>query len=57
MEVLIQENVNSTNRAHFERPWVVAGFITGFAGGPSTGLRAGLIMLLQGNSVKVFIKI
>ena len=47
----------STNCAHFGIPCVLAGFTTGFACGASTGLRAGSIIFLQGNSVKVFIKI
>ena len=57
MEVLKQENVISTNHARFGMPRVLAGFTTGFACGASTGLRAGSIIFLQGNSVKVFIKI
>ena len=57
MKVLKQENVVSTNHACFGRLCAVTGFITGFTGGACTGLRVGSIMLLQGNSVKVFIKI
>ena len=51
MEVLKQENVMSTNRAHFGRPCVLAGFTTGFAAGACTGIRAGSIMFLQGNKM------
>ena len=57
MEVLKQENVISTNRAHFPRLCVAAGFATGFVGGACIGFRAGSIMFLQGNNVKVFMKI
>ena len=57
MEVLKQENVISTNRACFPRLCVVAGFATGLVGGACTGFRAGSIMFLQGNNVKVFVKI
>ena len=57
MEVLKQENVMSTNHACFGMLCVLAGFTTGFACWASTGLRAGSIMFLQGNSVKIFIKI
>ena len=57
MEVLKQENVISTNRAGFPRLCVAAGFATGFAGGACTGFRVGSIMFLQGNNVKVFVKI
>ena len=51
MEVLKQENVMSTNCARFGRMCAVTGFITGFAGGACTGLRAGSIMFLQGNNM------
>ena len=56
MEVLKQENVIRTNRARFPRLCVAAGFATGFAGGACTGFQAGSIMFLQGNNVKVFVK-
>ena len=46
MDVLKPENVMSTNRAHFPRLCVAAGFATGFAGGACTGLQAGSIMFL-----------
>ena len=35
----------------------MAGLAIGFIGGACTGFRAGSIMLLQGNNVKVFVKI
>ena len=54
MEVLKQEDVINTNRAHLPRLRVVAGFAAGFIGGTCTGFRAGSIMFLQGNIVKVF---
>ena len=57
VEVLKQENVINTNRAHLPRLRVVAGFAAGFVGGACTGFRAGSIMFLQGNNVKVFVKI
>ena len=57
MEVLKQENVISTNCARFPRLCVMAGFAVGFAGGACIGFRAGSIMFLQGNNVKVFVKI
>ena len=57
MEVLKQENVINTNRACLPRLRVVAGFAAGFIGGACTGFRAGSIMFLQGNNVKVFVKI
>ena len=57
MEVLKQENMENTNRARLIRPCVVAGFAVGFIGGACTGFLAGSIMFLQGNIVKVFVKI
>ena len=54
MEVLKQENVGNTNRAHLPRLCVVAGFAAGFIGGTCTGFRAGSTMFLQGIIVKVF---
>ena len=57
MEVLKQENVISTNRACFPRLCVAAGFATAFAGGACIGFQVGSIMFLQGNNVKVFVKI
>ena len=39
------------------RPRVAAGFTTGFANGAGTGFWAGSIILLQGNIVKVFVKV
>ena len=57
VEVLKQENVGNTNHAHLPRLHVVAGFAAGFIGGTCTGFRAGSIMFLQGNIVKVFVDI
>ena len=57
MEVLKQEDVINTNRARLPRLRVVAGFAAGFIGGACTGFRVGSIMFLQGNIVKVFVKI
>ena len=57
MEVLKQEDVINTNHARLPRLRVVTGFAAGFIGGACTGFRAGLIMFLQGNNVKVFVKI
>ena len=47
----------NTNRARLPRLHVVAGFAAGFIGGACTGFLAGSIMFLQGNNVKVFVKI
>ena len=49
--------MENTNRARLIRSRVVAGFPAGFVGGACTGFLAGLIMFLQGNIVKVFVKI
>ena len=49
--------MENTNRARLIRPCVVAGFAAGFVGGACTGFLAGSIMFLQGNIVKVFVKI
>ena len=57
VEVLKQENVGNTNCARLPRLRVVAGFAAGFVSGTCTGFRAGSIMFLQGNIVKVFVKI
>ena len=57
VEVLKQENMKNTNRACLIRPRVVAGFAVGFVGGACTGFLAGSIIFLQGNIVKVFVKI
>ena len=51
MEVLKQENVISTNCAHFPRLCDAASFATGFAGGACIGFPAGSIMFLQGNNM------
>ena len=47
----------NTNRACLMTPRVVAGFAAGFVSGACVGFLAGSTMLLQGNFVKVFIKI
>ena len=57
VEVLKQEDVTNTNRARLPRLHVVAGFAAGCVGGACTGFRVGSIMFLQGNNVKVFVKI
>ena len=49
--------MKNTNRAHLITPRVVAGFAAGCIGGACVGFLAGSIMLLQGNFVKVFVKI
>ena len=57
MEVLKPENVINTNRARLPRLRVVASFAAGFIGGACTGFQVGSIMFLQGNIMKVFVKI
>ena len=57
VEVLKPENVINTNHARLPRLHVVASFAAGFIGGACTGFRAGSIMFLQGNIMKVFVKI
>ena len=47
----------NTNRACLMTPHVAAGFAAGFVSGACVGFLAGSTMLLQGNFVKVFIKI
>ena len=49
--------MKNTNRARLMTPCVVAGFPAGFIGGACAGFLAGSIMFLQGNIVKVFVKI
>ena len=49
--------MENTNRARLIRLRVVASFAVGFIGGACTGFLAGSIMFLQGNIVKVFVKI
>ena len=49
--------MENTNRARLPRPRVVASFAAGFIGGACTGFLVGSIMFLQGNNVKVFVKI
>ena len=57
MEVLKNRRVKNTNRARLMTPHVVAGFAAGCIGGACVGFLAGSIMFLQGNIVKVFVKI
>ena len=47
----------NTNRARLMTLCVAAGFAAGFIDGACVGFLAGSIMLLQGNFVKVFVKI
>ena len=47
----------NTNHACLMTPRVAAGFAAGFISGACVGFLAGSTMLLQGNFVKVFIKI
>ena len=49
--------MENTNRAHLMRPRVAAGFAAGSVGGACAGFLAGSTMFLQGNFVKVFVKI
>ena len=49
--------MKNTNHARLMRPRVIVGFATGFIGGACAGFLAGSIMFLQGNIVKVFVKI
>ena len=49
--------MENTNRVRLIRLRVVASFAAGFVGGACTGFLAGSIMFLQGNIVKVFVKI
>ena len=49
--------MKNTNRARLMTPRVVASFAAGCVGGAGVGFLAGSIMFLQGNIVKVFVKI
>ena len=49
--------MENTNRACLMRPRVAAGFAAGSVGGACASFLAGLTMFLQGNFVKVFVKI
>ena len=49
--------MENTNRACLMRPRVTAGLAAGSVGGACAGFLAGSTMFLQGNFVKVFIKI
>ena len=49
--------MKNTNHARLMTPRVVAGFAAGCIGGACVGFLAGSIMFLQGNFVKVFMKI
>ena len=49
--------MENTNRARLMRPRVAAGFAADSLAGACVGFLAGSTMLLQGNFVKVFIKI
>ena len=49
--------MENINHARLMIPCVVAGFAAGFIGGACAGFLAGSIMFLQGNIVKVFVKI
>ena len=49
--------MKNTNHARLMTPRVVADFAAGCVGGACVGFLAGSIMLLQGNFVKVFVKI
>ena len=49
--------MENTNRVRLIRPCVVAGFAAGSVGRACAGFLAGSTMLLQGNFVRVFVKI
>ena len=49
--------MENTNRVRLIRPCVAAGFAAGSVGRACASFLAGSTMLLQGNFVKVFIKI
>ena len=48
--------MENTNRARLMRPRVAAGFTAGSIGGACVGFLAGSTMFLQGNIVKMFVK-
>ena len=49
--------MENTNRARLMRPCVAAGFAAGSVGGACAGFLAGSTMFLQGNIVKMFVKV
>ena len=49
--------MENTNRARLMEPRVVAGCVAGSVGGACAGFLVGSTMFLQGNFVKVFVKI